>query len=49
MWVLRKFLSTMDPVEAMEFLLDKLKRFKTKYAVAATPSPSFQQREGLFT
>jgi transcription termination factor Rho len=29
MWVLRKFLSTMDPVEAMEFLLDKLKRFKT--------------------
>ncbi|WP_461831503.1 transcription termination factor Rho [Aquifex sp.] len=28
-WVLRKFLSTMDPVEAMEFLLDKLKRFKT--------------------
>ncbi len=29
MWVLRKFLATMDPVEAMEFLLDKLKRFKT--------------------
>ncbi|HIP43603.1 MAG TPA: transcription termination factor Rho [Aquifex aeolicus] len=28
-WVLRKFLSTMDPVEAMEFLLDKLRRFKT--------------------
>ncbi len=29
MWVLRKFLATMDAVEAMEFLLDKLKRFKT--------------------
>ncbi len=29
MWVLRKFLATMDPVEAMEFLLDKLKRFRT--------------------
>ncbi len=29
MWVLRKFLATMDPVEAMEFLIDKLKRFKT--------------------
>ena len=28
-WVLRKFLSTMDPVEAMEFLLDKLRKFKT--------------------
>jgi transcription termination factor Rho len=28
-WVLRKFLATMDPVEAMEFLLDKLKKFKT--------------------
>ena len=28
-WVLRKFFSTMDPVEAMEFLLDKLRKFKT--------------------
>lgn len=28
-WVLRKFLATMDPIEAMEFLLDKLKKFKT--------------------
>ncbi len=28
-WVLRKFFSTMDPVESMEFLLDKLKKFKT--------------------
>ncbi len=28
-WVLRKFLSTMDAVEAMEFLLDKLRKFKT--------------------
>ena len=28
-WILRKFLSTMDPVEAMEFLLQKLSKFKT--------------------
>jgi transcription termination factor Rho len=28
-WVLRKFLTNMDPVEAMEFLLDKLRKFKT--------------------
>ena len=28
-WVLRKFLATMDAIEAMEFLLDKLKKFKT--------------------
>jgi transcription termination factor Rho len=28
-WVLRKFLATMDPIEAMEFLLDKLRKFKT--------------------
>ncbi|MEJ7619759.1 MAG: transcription termination factor Rho, partial [Aquificaceae bacterium] len=28
-WVLRKFLATMDTIEAMEFLLDKLKKFKT--------------------
>ncbi|ADC88940.1 transcription termination factor Rho [Thermocrinis albus DSM 14484] len=27
-WVLRKFLATMDNIEAMEFLLDKLKKFK---------------------
>ena len=29
LWVLRKFLSTMDEVEAMEFLLGKLSKFKT--------------------
>jgi transcription termination factor Rho len=29
LWVLRKFLSTMDEVEAMEFLLSKLSKFKT--------------------
>lgn len=29
MWILRKFLSTMDEVEAMEFLLSKLSKFKT--------------------
>jgi len=29
LWILRKFLSTMDEVEAMEFLLSKLKKFKT--------------------
>lgn len=28
-WILRKFLSTMDEVEAMEFLLDKLAKFKS--------------------
>ncbi len=28
MWILRKFLSTMDEVEAMEFLLSKLAKFK---------------------
>lgn len=28
MWLLRKFLHPMDDVEAMEFLLDKLKRSK---------------------
>ncbi len=28
-WVLRKFFATMDAIEAMEFLLDKLKKFKT--------------------
>ncbi len=29
LWILRKFFSSMDDVEAMEFLLDKLKKFKT--------------------
>jgi transcription termination factor Rho len=29
LWILRKFLSTMDEVEAMEFLLNKLGRFKS--------------------
>ncbi|MGC9006060.1 MAG: transcription termination factor Rho [Sulfurihydrogenibium sp.] len=29
LWILRKFLSTMDEVEAMEFLLGKLAKFKT--------------------
>ena len=29
LWILRKFLSTMDEVEAMEFLLSKLGKFKT--------------------
>ncbi len=29
LWILRKFLSTMDEVEAMEFLLNKLSKFKT--------------------
>ncbi|MCV2508870.1 MAG: transcription termination factor Rho, partial [Neisseriaceae bacterium] len=29
MWLLRKFLHPMDDVEAMEFLLDKLKRSKS--------------------
>ena len=28
-WILRKFLSEMNPVEAMEFLLDRLNRTKT--------------------
>ena len=29
LWILRKFLSTMDEVEAMEFLLSKISKFKT--------------------
>lgn len=29
LWILRKFLSTMDEVEAMEFLLSKLSKFKS--------------------
>ena len=28
-WVLRKFLSTMNTIEGMEFLIDKMKKFKT--------------------
>ena len=27
-WILRKFLNDMTPVEAMEFLLDRMKRTK---------------------
>ena len=29
MWVLRKFMHSMDEIEAVEFLLDKLKTTKT--------------------
>ena len=29
MWLLRKFLHPMDDIEAMEFLVDKLKASKT--------------------
>ena len=29
LWILRKFLATMDEVEAMEFLLSKISKFKT--------------------
>lgn len=29
LWVLRKFLATMSTVEGMEFLIDKIKKFKT--------------------
>ena len=28
-WILRKFLSGMNTVEGMEFLIDKIKKFKT--------------------
>jgi transcription termination factor Rho len=28
-WVLRKFLTTMNPIEGMEFLIDKMKKHKT--------------------
>ena len=28
-WVLQKFLSNMNPIEGMEFLIDKMKKFKT--------------------
>src|SRR5262245_13217360 len=28
-WVLRKFLATMNTVEGMEFLIEKIKKFKT--------------------
>ena len=28
-WVLRKFLATMNPIEGMEFLISKMKKFKT--------------------
>jgi transcription termination factor Rho len=27
-WILRKFLAEMNPIEAMEFLLDRLKKTK---------------------
>jgi transcription termination factor Rho len=30
-WVLQKFLSTMNTAEGMEFLIDKMKKFKTNY------------------
>jgi transcription termination factor Rho len=29
MWILRKFMHSMDEIEAVEFLLDKLKTTKT--------------------
>ena len=28
-WILRKFLAEMNPIEAMEFLVDRLKKTKT--------------------
>jgi transcription termination factor Rho len=28
-WILRRLLTSMSPVEAMEFLLDKLRKYKT--------------------
>ena len=28
-WVLRKFLAEMNPIEAMEFLVDRMKKTKT--------------------
>ena len=28
-WILRRVLTAMSPVEAMEFLLDKLRKYKT--------------------
>ncbi len=28
-WILRKFLSELNPVEAMEFLIDKISQTKT--------------------
>jgi transcription termination factor Rho len=28
-WILRKFLAEMNPIEAMEFLLDRIKKTKT--------------------
>ena len=28
-WILRKFLAEMNPIEAMEFLLDRLRKTKT--------------------
>jgi len=28
-WVLQKFLATMNTIEGMEFLIDKMKKFKT--------------------
>lgn len=28
-WILRKFLATMNPIEGMEFLIDKMKKYKT--------------------
>ena len=31
-WILRKFLAEMNPIEAMEFLLDRIKKTKTNNA-----------------
>ena len=28
-WVLQKFLANMNPIEGMEFMIDKMKKFKT--------------------
>lgn len=38
-WVLQKFLSSMNPVEAMEFLIDKMKKFKTNEEFFDSMSP----------
>jgi transcription termination factor Rho len=36
MWVLRKYLSDMNPVEAMEFLKDRLERTESNEEFLAT-------------
>jgi transcription termination factor Rho len=35
-WILRKFLAEMNPIEAMEFLLDRLKKSKTNQKFLAS-------------